>query len=82
MAIYVCRECGYVYDDAKEAKPFAELPDSWTCPVCGAPKSCYLVQVAGTAFGAPAAAGGVSDKTHDDLEEWMADIRLMAETGV
>ena len=33
---YVCKICGYVYDGAV---PFEELPDTWTCPVCGAPKS-------------------------------------------
>lgn len=36
---YVCRICGYVYDDAKENVPFESLPDSWKCPVCGAAKS-------------------------------------------
>lgn len=44
---YVCSVCGYVYDPAKgdpdngiapETK-FEDLPDSWTCPVCGADKS-------------------------------------------
>ena len=24
---YICQICGYVYDDAKEKTPFAELPD-------------------------------------------------------
>ncbi len=36
---YVCRICGYVYDDAKEKAPFSSLPDDWKCPLCGAPKS-------------------------------------------
>ncbi|MCR4725191.1 MAG: rubredoxin, partial [Clostridia bacterium] len=36
---YICQICGYVYDDAKEKVPFAELPDSWKCPLCGAAKS-------------------------------------------
>lgn len=36
---YVCRICGYVYDDAKEKVPFDQLPDSWKCPLCGAAKS-------------------------------------------
>lgn len=26
---YICSICRYVYDEAKEGKPFAELPDSW-----------------------------------------------------
>ena len=36
---YICQICGYVYDDAKEKVPFAELPDTWKCPLCGASKS-------------------------------------------
>lgn len=38
---YVCSICGYVYDEAKEGKPFSELPDSWVCPLCGAAKSAF-----------------------------------------
>ncbi|HIW21021.1 MAG TPA: rubredoxin, partial [Candidatus Dorea intestinavium] len=39
MMKYVCRVCGYVYDDHKQALPFEQLPDDWTCPLCGAPRS-------------------------------------------
>ena len=35
---YVCNLCGYVYDDDVEKVPFSELPDDWTCPLCGAGK--------------------------------------------
>jgi len=47
MEKYVCSVCGYVYDP-KEGDPdngvdvgtaFADLPDDWTCPVCGAEKN-------------------------------------------
>jgi rubrerythrin len=38
---YKCSICGYVYDDAKESIAFADLPDSWQCPLCGAPKSAF-----------------------------------------
>jgi rubredoxin len=46
MDKYVCTLCGYVYDPA-EGDPdngvepgtaFADIPDDWTCPVCGATK--------------------------------------------
>lgn len=40
----VCKICGYVYDDEKQRIPFAELPDNWTCPLCGAPKSEFKLQ--------------------------------------
>lgn len=41
---YVCSVCGYVYDEAKEGKPFADLPESWVCPLCGAGKSAFVPQ--------------------------------------
>lgn len=47
MDSYKCNVCGYIYDpavgDDTAAIPagtaFEDLPDSWVCPVCGAPKS-------------------------------------------
>jgi rubredoxin len=44
---YQCTVCGYIYDpkkgdpenNVKPKTPFEELPESWVCPVCGAPKS-------------------------------------------
>lgn len=38
---YVCPICGYVYDEEKERVPFGQLPESWVCPLCGAPKSAF-----------------------------------------
>ncbi|XVF08580.1 hypothetical protein REPUB_Repub07fG0015600 [Reevesia pubescens] len=32
---YICRDCGYIYN---ERTPFEKVPDSYFCPVCGAPK--------------------------------------------
>ena len=42
-----CSVCGHVYDPVKDGggKAFADLPDSWICPVCGAPKSAYKASV-------------------------------------
>lgn len=37
--VFVCRICKYEYDDP--VTPFAELPDDWVCPICGAPKSAF-----------------------------------------
>ncbi|MFW5490602.1 MAG: rubredoxin [Desulfovibrio sp.] len=44
---YVCDVCGYVYDpavgdpdsDIPAGTEFADLPEDWVCPVCGADKS-------------------------------------------
>ena len=44
---YVCQICGYIYDDAKEKVPFAELPDDWKCPLCGAAKSDFKPEANG-----------------------------------
>jgi rubredoxin len=46
MEKYVCGICGYVYDPAvgdpdagvKKGTAFANLPEDWVCPVCGASK--------------------------------------------
>ena len=52
MDKYVCQLCGYVYDpalgdpehDIAPGTAFESLPDSWTCPLCGADKSSFEVQ--------------------------------------
>ncbi len=38
---WVCKICGYVYDEAKESAPFEAQPQSWGCPLCGADKSAF-----------------------------------------
>ena len=39
MKKYVCKVCGYVYDPAEhDDVAFENLPDDWTCPVCGVGK--------------------------------------------
>lgn len=42
---YVCSICGYVYDEEVEGTPFAALPDTWTCPLCGAAKSAFAPEL-------------------------------------
>lgn len=40
MAKYQCEACGYIYDSDKNSGiKLEELPDSWTCPLCGVDKS-------------------------------------------
>ena len=39
MKKYVCKVCGYVYDPANNNNvAFEDLPDDWTCPMCGVGK--------------------------------------------
>ncbi len=48
-AKYQCTVCGYIYDpdlgepdrNIKPGTPFEELPDDYTCPVCGAAKEMF-----------------------------------------
>ena len=37
----ICSICGYVYDEAGNT-PWAELPEDWKCPLCGASKSDFV----------------------------------------
>ena len=40
MAKYQCEACGYIYDSENNSNiTLEELPDSWTCTLCGADKS-------------------------------------------
>ena len=36
---YICKICGYIYDEEKEVIKFEELSSEWLCPVYGAEKS-------------------------------------------
>ncbi len=38
---YICSICGYVYDEEGNV-PWAELPDDWKCPLCGAAKADFV----------------------------------------
>ena len=38
MSLFVCRVCGYEYDEDEEETEFYDLPDDWCCPSCGASK--------------------------------------------
>lgn len=44
---YRCTVCGHIYDEEREGVTFADLPDTWTCPTCGAPKSKFVPVVEG-----------------------------------
>lgn len=49
MQPWVCGRCGYIYDPQKGDKKrkiphrisFEELPEDWTCPLCGAAKKIF-----------------------------------------
>lgn len=39
---FKCNLCGYIYDEEAEGTKFSDLPEDWTCPLCGAPKSEFV----------------------------------------
>ena len=49
MEQWKCVVCGYIYDPEvgdpdggiAPGTPFEQIPDSWTCPVCGATKDMF-----------------------------------------
>lgn len=51
MDKYICTVCGYIYEPEKgdpdsgipAQTPFSQLPDDWTCPVCGASKDMFEI---------------------------------------
>ncbi len=57
---YICSVCGYVYDEAGNT-PWAELPDGWKCPLCGAAKADFVPE--GSPSPAADAVPGLSGET-------------------
>jgi len=48
MAKYRCTVCNWIYDEAKEGVKFSDLPAEWVCPICGVPKSAFVLLVGKT----------------------------------
>jgi len=70
MAKYVCPICGYTYDEAL-GRPedgiapgtlWRDVPESWVCPLCGAPKSVFEGQSKPEAKSVPTQAA----QTHEE----------------
>jgi len=68
MAKFRCTVCNYVYDEAKEKVKFTDLPKEWVCPVCGAPKSVFVL-LAGEAE-KEKKGRTVSDVLIEQIAEW------------
>jgi pyruvate oxidase len=68
MAKFRCTVCNYVYDEAKEKVKFSDLPKEWVCPVCGAPKSVFVL-LAGEAE-KEKTGRTVSDVLIEQIAEW------------
>lgn len=74
---YVCRICGYVYDEETEGTPFSALPSDWKCPLCGAARSDFRAEEDKTAVPSSAGAGyaqtGSEEKSTEDRGKKGAD---------
>ncbi len=60
-----CSVCNFIYDEGKEGGNFSALSDSWTCPVCGAPKSAFITE--GVSKGDNTIATNVAEKIIEQL---------------
>lgn len=92
MAKYRCKICGFIYDDAKEAIRFEDLPSDWKCPLCGAPKNVFeKIEEIKEDKNSKDIKSDKKEKNEskeettslerdtDELEEYMKDIHMMAE---
>ena len=43
MKKYVCEACGWVYDEAKTGVQWENLPEDFTCELCGIGKEHFFV---------------------------------------
>lgn len=62
---YRCTVCGHIYDEEREGVKFADLPDTWTCPTCGAPKSKFVPVVEGQTWASEHVLGVAKDVPED-----------------
>ncbi len=74
---YKCSICGYVYDEAEEAVSFADLPEDWKCPLCGAPKAAFE-PVEETAPQEVKSAAPMEDQEipHSDIDDSMQQLSI------
>ena len=76
MARFRCSVCNWVYDEEAEGVPFSDLPDDWSCPVCGAPKSAFVLE------GHAVAAEGVETTVADRIVDQLAALGVSVIYGI
>ncbi|MDH7593831.1 MAG: thiamine pyrophosphate-binding protein [Methanomicrobiales archaeon] len=80
MAIWRCSVCGYQYDEEKgepasetpAGTRFEALPETWRCPVCGAPKAAFVRETGDEVH--EQAETTVSDIIVEELERWGVEL--------
>ncbi|MBQ1490890.1 MAG: rubredoxin [Blautia sp.] len=68
---YVCPICGYVHDEAEKGS-WESLPDSWRCPLCGAPKADFRPE-----GGEKSAIGEMEESGDDVVDLSLADLSVI-----
>ncbi len=66
MDKFRCTVCNWVFSEQKEGNLFESLSESFTCPICGAPKSAFIPE--GVHKQNPQIKTNVADKIVDQLE--------------
>ncbi len=66
-----CTVCGHVYDEEKEGVKFADLPETWVCPLCKQPKSKFepMEEETGALTWASEHKVGIASDLSDELKE-------------
>jgi glutamate synthase domain-containing protein 2 len=87
MAEYKCQVCAYLYGDDNEDTLWNDLPDDWSCPVCGSPKKYFQPEIEPIEKTSEQEDATESDslddllRPSDEIETYMTDIHQMADTG-
>lgn len=68
MAKFRCTVCNFVYDEDNEPVKFSDLPSEWVCPVCGSPKTVFVMLTEKSKL--KAKDHTVSDVLIEQLAEW------------
>lgn len=83
MAKFKCKICGYIYDEEKEGVKFADLPDDYKCPMCGAPKNLFeKLEEELTNSDKQENIDSLNHLTNSDIKKLVTTIRKQAETGI
>jgi methylamine---glutamate N-methyltransferase subunit C len=87
LAVYECNLCSHIYDETREEVRWADLPDDWTCPICGSGKDDFSSSSAPAPTTSPVSSTIEGDylaewrRPVDDFETHMADIHHISTTG-
>jgi len=91
MAKYKCLVCEFPYDEDKNDLLWMDVPDDYTCPVCGSAKKLHEKVEEDSSVADTISAEsktlpemGPDDslmRSSDEIETYMADIHQMSETG-